>query len=362
MKIIHCADLHLDAKMTANLSKEQAKERKIEILRTFSRMVDYAKANGIEVILIAGDLFDTRNVTAMARNTVYDKIVSSPEIDFLYLKGNHDNDNFLSKMDVIPSNLCLFAEDWTAYRYGNVVISGIELTSRTENGFYHRLALNHEDINIVTMHGQMAGYRNRDHVEVISLDDLRNKNIDYLALGHIHEYKQERLDQRGIWCYPGCLEGRGFDECGEKGFVVLDIQPESRKITTEFVPFGARSLYTVEVDVTGITTTQDAVRVMEDAIAGSHYPSKSLMKFILTGEVDVECELDTSFLEDHFAEYYYFEKIYDKTKIMVNYADFEKDASLKGEFVRMVNASDLSEEDKSKVIRMGLMALAKEEI
>ena len=362
MKIIHCADLHLDAKMTANLSKEQAKERKIEILRTFSRMVDFAKANGVEVILMAGDLFDTRNVTAMARNTVYDKIVSSPEIDFLYLRGNHDNDNFLSKMEEIPKNLCLFAEDWTTYRYGSVAISGIEFTSRTGNGFYHRLALNHEDINIVTMHGQMAGYRSRDHVEVISLDDLRNKNIDYLALGHIHEYKQERLDQRGIWCYPGCLEGRGFDECGEKGFVLLDIQPERKQITTEFVPFAARSLYTVEVDVTGIATTQDAVRVMEDAIARSHYPSKSLMKFVLTGEVDVECELDTNFLEDHFAEYYYFEKIYDKTKIMVNYADFEMDASLKGEFVRMVNASDLSEEEKSKVIRMGLMALAKEEI
>ena len=362
MKIIHCADLHLDAKMTANLSKEQAKERKIEILRTFSRMVDYAKANGVEVILIAGDLFDTRNVTAMARNTVYDKIVSNPDIDFLYLRGNHDNDNFLSKMEEVPSNLCLFAEDWTTYRYGNVAISGIEFTSRTESGFYHHLALDHEDINIVTMHGQMAGYRSRDHVEVISLDDLRNKNIDYLALGHIHEYKQEKLDQRGIWCYPGCLEGRGFDECGEKGFVLLDIEPESKKITTEFVPFAARSLYTVEVDVTGIATTQDAVRVMEDAIAGSHYPSKSLMKFVLTGEVDVECELDTAFLEDHFTDYYYFEKIYDKTKIMVNYADFEKDASLKGEFVRMVNASDMSEEDKSKVIRMGLMALAKEEI
>ena len=63
MKIIHCADLHLDSKMTANLSKEQAKERKMEILRTFSRMVEYAKNNQVSVIIIAGDLFDTRTVT-----------------------------------------------------------------------------------------------------------------------------------------------------------------------------------------------------------------------------------------------------------------------------------------------------------
>ena len=40
MKIIHCADLHLDSQMTANLTKEQARERKREIIRTFTRMVD----------------------------------------------------------------------------------------------------------------------------------------------------------------------------------------------------------------------------------------------------------------------------------------------------------------------------------
>ena len=130
MKIIHCADLHLDSKMTANLTKEQAKERKIEILRTFTRMVDYAKKNNVKAILIAGDLFDTRNVSAMARNTVYDVICQSPEIDFLYLKGNHDNDNFLSKLEVVPENLYLFDDDWTTYAYGNVTITGLELNER----------------------------------------------------------------------------------------------------------------------------------------------------------------------------------------------------------------------------------------
>ena len=48
MKIIHCADLHLDSKMTSNLSKEQAKERKMEILRTYSRMIEYAKNNDVK--------------------------------------------------------------------------------------------------------------------------------------------------------------------------------------------------------------------------------------------------------------------------------------------------------------------------
>ena len=362
MKIIHCADLHLDSKMTANLSKEKAKERKMEILRTFSRMVEYAKKNDVSVILIAGDMFDTRNVSATARNMVRDVILQNPEIDFLYLKGNHDHDNFLSKLDEIPDNLCLFNDKWTTYTYGNVAISGLELNAENTMTAYNSLVLDHGKYNIVTMHGQLAEYKSKDKTETISLDDLKNKNIDYLALGHVHGYRMQRLDARGVYCYPGCLEGRGFDECEEKGFVVLDVDTTTRTATTEFVTIAARTLYTLPVDVTGILTTQDAAARMEAELAKTQYASKSLVKFVLQGEVDVECELETVFLEEQFAEYFYFVKVQNDTKLLVNYQDYEKDASLKGEFIRMVSASDLTDEEKSQVIRAGILALQGEEI
>ena len=53
MKFIHCADLHLDSKMNANLEKDKAKERKAELLHTFERMISYARQNEISGILIA---------------------------------------------------------------------------------------------------------------------------------------------------------------------------------------------------------------------------------------------------------------------------------------------------------------------
>ena len=362
MKMIHCADLHLDSKMTANLSKEKAKERKNEILRTFTRMVSYAKKNDVKVILMAGDLFDTRNVSAMVRNTVRDVICGNPEIDFLYLKGNHDNDNFLSKLEEVPSNLYLFGEKWTTYRYGKIAITGLELNSENCRTAYNSLVLGHEDFNIVTMHGQLAGYKTKGRAEIISLDDLKNKNIDYLALGHVHELKSDRLDYRGVWCYPGCLEGRGFDECGEKGFVLLDIDPDNRDVVSQFVAIASRNLYELEVDVTGVSTTQEAAIRIEDAIHRAKLSSKSMVKIRLMGEVDVACELDTDYLEEEFAEFFYFEKIADETKIVIDYSEYEKDMSLKGEFVRMVQESDLSEEEKSKIIRTGILALQGEEI
>jgi len=362
MKIIHCADLHLDSKMTANLSKEQAKERKNEILRTFTRMVEYAKKNNVKVILIAGDLFDTRNVSAMVRNTVRDVITQNPEIDFLYLKGNHDNDNFLSKLEEIPENLYLFGDEWTTYAYGNVRITGLELNAENSLTAYNSLVLDHDTFNIVTMHGQLSGYRNKDKTEIISLDDLKNKNIDYLALGHIHGFHMDKMDSRGIYCYPGCLEGRGFDECEQKGFVVLDINMDTLKANVNFVKMGYRTLYTMLVDVTGVSTTQEAALRIDKALQENQYASSSLVKVVLYGEVNVECELDTSFLEEQFADYFYFIKVNDETKLLVNYKDYEGDVSLKGEFVRLVSESDLPEEEKSLVIRAGILALQGEEI
>ena len=47
---------------------------------------------------------------------------------------------------------------------------------------------------------------------------------------------------------------------------------------------------------------------------------------------------------------FYFIKIYDETKLLINYEDYANDISLKGEFIRLVQASDLSEEEIAQVI------------
>ena len=258
MKIIHCSDLHLDSKMESNLDSKKAKERRDEILITYQNMVKYATENGVKIILIAGDMFDKKNITVKARNIVLDSINSHPEIDFVYLKGNHDETGFISELENIPSNLKLFnSNKWTTYEYGDIAISGIEFGDVGDYEIYGSLILNKNNINIVVLHGQETQYDKKDKTEIINLKSLKNKNIDYLALGHIHKFKQEKLDKRGVYCYSGCLEGRGFDECGEKGFVLLDIDEKDKKIETKFIPFASRTLYEIEVDVSDTLTTTD---------------------------------------------------------------------------------------------------------
>ena len=162
MKLIHCADLHLDSKMDSNLDKESAKERKGEILHTFERMIMYAAQNRISAILIAGDMFDVKNISATTRNVVLHNIVGHPKITFYYLRGNHDNDNFLSGLEDVPENLKMFDSKWTTYdeAEGKVAISGLELSGENAESAYISLVLDSKKFNIVMLHGQESKSRN----------------------------------------------------------------------------------------------------------------------------------------------------------------------------------------------------------
>ena len=366
MRLIHCADLHLDSKMTSNLDRNKAKERRAEILSTFTRMVNYASEHGISAILIAGDMFDTSSISALTRNTVRDTVINNSDIDFYYLTGNHDRDSFLSSLDEIPENLKLFSDEWKSYGLnddGSVILTGLELTKDNNGICYNSLVLNPEDINIVMLHGQETETVTKDKAEVIALRELKNKNIDYLALGHVHFHKEEQLDGRGVYCYPGCLEGRGFDETGEHGFMVLDIDEDAHKIERTFVPFALRSLYEVPVDITDLSTSGDIIDKITMTLSEEDMDHGSLIKIVLKGDVDIEVEKDLEYIYKNFEDRFYFVKIYDETGYKVDYSDYALDASLKGEYVRQIRAAtDISEADKPEVIRMGLMAIAGENI
>lgn len=360
MKIIHCADLHLDSKMQTNLTKEQAKERKAEILETFLAMVDYASENDVAAILIAGDLFDTKRVTARTRNVVREAILNNPQITFYYLKGNHDTIGFTDEMDELPSNLKLFGCEWTTYcpKDGcNIRITGVELNEDNSSKIYSSLVLDTGCINIVMLHGQETQSRT-DRTECIDLRALRNKGIDYLALGHIHSYKQEKLDSRGVYCYPGCLEGRGFDECGEHGFVLLDIDEKKRTVSSLFIPMAFRRFYCFYTDISECMTTPEIERRVRERLAAERFEETDLIKLVLEGSVDVECEKDLEYLEKRLENICFFLKIEDKSDYKVDYDSFVYDESLKGEFARTVLADgSLSDEEKAMIVRYGIQAL-----
>lgn len=348
MKIIHCSDIHLDSR----LEGANAKERNNELLNTFNKMVDYAAQNEVRAVIIAGDLFDSSAVSYKTQKFLIDLFSQHPEIDFLYLKGNHDS---FDAFPQTPPNLKPFKEVWTTYTYDDIAITGIQTTYENYQSLYDKLCLNPDDINIVVMHGEISTQSKPD---TVNLDLLKNKNIDYLALGHYHTFSFDKLDKRGIYCYSGCLEGRGFDEVGEKGFVLLDTQnlKEPRLITG----LTHRTVYEVDADITG----RHSYLEIKDAVtqAVSKIDSKHYVKVNLVGEYLLGAQKDLHHLLLDFNPMFYSFKLSDKSILKINIDDYKYDISLKGEFIRSVLSSNLPQKQKEDIINFGIRALKGEEI
>ena len=123
MKIIHCADIHLDSPLNSILSYEKAKVRKREILLSFLSLVDFAVENDVRAVIIAGDLFDSNIISSETEKTLFEKISSDENIDFLYLKGNHDFD--VKFKTELPKNFKMFQNEFNSFCYDNVCIGGV---------------------------------------------------------------------------------------------------------------------------------------------------------------------------------------------------------------------------------------------
>ncbi|KRM89575.1 metallophosphoesterase family protein [Liquorilactobacillus vini] len=368
MKIIHCADLHLDSRLTTHLTPQLARQRKTELLRNFKRLVDYAQNKRVAALIIAGDLFDTPIISATARNLVLDEIQSHSQIKFYYLPGNHETDSFLEAVDHLPDNLLTFGTKWQSYELANlnnwrIMVSGLNINDPQFQPPLTTPKLETADFNLVVLHGQISQYQNRNLADNIALNQLANQAIDYLALGHLHQYQSGSLPPRGKYCYAGCLEGRGFDELGEHGFVELTINEQTHQWQSEFVPFAQRRLFEIGVDITNCQTTMAVEKQIQQQLQSSSCSARDLLKIVLTGSISETSEHSLLQLQQDLQADYYFVKVVDQSKIAVDYHQYLNDISLKGEFVRLLQQDQtLDEQQRAKIIHCGLRALNGEEL
>ncbi len=337
------------------MTEEQASTRNTEIIRSFLRLTEYAACNDVRAVIIAGDLFDGRRVKTRTVDEILDAMRRTPEVDYLYLAGNHDDATYAFADRDLPENLKMFGREWTSYGYDGVSVSGIEICEANAHSLYSQVPHKDGAVNIVVLHGQ-AG--TACGVDQVNIPQLKNKGIDYLALGHIHSCTEQPLDDKGIYCYAGCLEGRGFDECGPKGFVLLAV--DAGRIRHEFVPFSCRQLHRITVDITGLTKNSEIGQRMK--AAAQSISADDMVEFLLSGKTDPSANIAVSYLQNLIKSDFFFSKVKDETHMAINPEDYKNDISLKGEFIRLVLASDASEEEKASIIRTGMQALMGEEI
>ena len=308
LRFIHAADFHLDSAFAA-LTPRQAAARRRESRELPVRLANYVNQNNIDLVLLAGDLFDS---AASYRDTAEELSAALGQME--------------AQVYIAPGN-----HDW--YGPGSPYLTG--------------------KLHIGLLHGEIDPSEAR--YDPIRKEEIAASGLAYLALGHIHK-RAEPLTFGGTVCaWPGCPEGRGFDELGEKGFYSGTID-DSGKVSLTFVPFARRRYEILTVDV----TDQDPRAAIERALPAD--TAQNLYRILLTGETG-EGGVHTDALKAALADRFYALELRDRTRLAEDlWAKAEED-SLRGLFLRDLKqqlAQAQTEEDRQRVTmaaRFGLAAL-----
>ena len=338
--------------MNSKLGREKASERKRELLLNFKKMTESAKSFGCRAFIIAGDLFDTEKISVSVKKSVIDTISACEDIAFLYLPGNHEKDAITEEN--LPKNLFVFDSDWTYFTIDNVAFAG---KRETEKGMFGTIKKpeNAEKL-IAVLHGELCD--KSDINGKIGLKELKGTEIDYLALGHYHSFSKEEFSRERFAVYSGTPLGRGFDELGDTGFVIIDT---ADNVNFSFQKSLGRRLLERKIDITGISSTPELCEKISHAC--QDVPSTDLLRATLIGGRSPETKLDLSYAEKRLGESFYYFEIKDNSHLSVSAEDYANDKSLKGEFIRLVLLdTSLSEREKEDIISVGISALMGESI
>lgn len=356
MRIIHTADIHIGSAFRG-LPPEKAGLRKTEILDNFRRLCAYARENGVVAVLIAGDLFDENHVAKQVKRQTLAFIEQAKPTMFFYVSGNHDLSTF--EGETLPDNLHIFSQNHGASCYRldeNVTITGMDTKYFSAQAF-DELRFSLQAFNILLLHGDVTAQGK----EYIPLTALQNKGVDYLALGHIHipDFQAKPLDTRGRYRYAGCLEGRGFDEVGGRGFFQLEIA-NGKIIGEQFFTLSKRVISHKQVDISACATYFDVENAVFTALQDEK--TENMIKITLVGTFAPDLKKDLSVLSARLNERYFFAKVEDFSHLKINPNDYIADLTERGEFVREALKYTMDEQMRDEILEVGLKALGGEEI
>lgn len=264
LTFIHAADIHLDSPLQGLSYYEGAPP--IEEIRGATRqaldnLVNFALAEKVHFLLIAGDLYDGdwQDFNTGLYFAKQMRNLGEAGIRVAVVRGNHDAANTMTKTLVMPENVKIFSsrkpETWKLEDLG-IAIHGQSYASRD---VYENLGVLYPDpvpdlLNIGILHCLVSGAEGHLPYAPCTLDELAAKGYDYWALGHVHKFGVLRKQPHIV--YAGCIQGRHIREPGAKGCVL--VEAEDGDIRTEFVPLDVLRWIEVKADVSGAQNIEQA--------------------------------------------------------------------------------------------------------
>lgn len=369
VKILHCGDLHFDTPFK-ELDREISNRSKEELLEVFKKIIDIAIEEKVEVLLIAGDVFDNLTVSKSTITFIVNQLKRIDNVYVFISPGNHDyyGDKSFYKIIEFPSNVYIFKDKLEKIEIVelNLVIWGAAFKNKYEKEpLIDNIDIDNEKINIMLIHGEIVNGNSKSEYNPIYLNNIRESKIDYIALGHRHKFSGVLKENTTSYAYCGCPQGRGFDEDGEKGIILGDVFKGGTYL--KFIKVCKRKYLTKSIDISACTNQYEVIdRVL--AKFDINERKNNLYKIILVGAIKGDLNFDEGLLLEKMKQEFYYIKIIDNTTIEINIDEITKEFSVKGKFVsKIFKLLEEAENDDEKEIlnmalKLGLKSLSQAEV
>ena len=297
MKILHTADIHIGVENYGKIDPEtRTSTRLSDFLRSFDEIVSFAIQETVDLVIIAGDAYKSRNPSQTHQREFAKRIskLSINNIPVFILIGNHDSPNIpgpataleifptldvekvtigdqLSNYDISTKSgpIQIVSVPWI--RKGDLSDSKIsttqtieEINEEIQKTIIYRISelvdsldpklpailVGHLSTESAITSSEKSMMLSKDYL--IPTQNLALPKLDYVALGHIHRHQQ--LNQIPRVVYSGSIERIDFGEENDtKGFCLLEIDPKKswgqREIEFQFIPVNSRKFKTIKVEI-----------------------------------------------------------------------------------------------------------------
>ena len=284
IKIAHCADVHLAPSFAGEDGRGGL--RLDENTKAFFRMLNICREEKVSVLLIAGDLFDQIPVSKEALQWFFSALEKYQELSIVLIPGNHDPDTpdspYVEDLEW-PGHVTVI-HGWKKIEIKNLPVTIWGCGYQKEKLDFGEVDGEGSRIHIGMFHGTLG--------DDFTKEDLEESGFDYVALGHIHKRSEPQYVGNTCYAYSGCLCGRGFDEQGEKGFYIADVEKGQTKL--DFHGSGAPQYREISLSMkpgSGENLQGLVDRLKESVQKPGHY------RVHLVGERTVEEELPLKELE-----------------------------------------------------------------
>ena len=362
MKLIHTADIHLDASFAAaGFPAGFGNQRRQALRDVFLKIMERAKAWPADGVLIAGDLFEQERVSRDTVAFLKEVFEMLRPIPVFIAPGNHDPFVQLSPYATAswPANVYIFDKpEWDSHALQHVPLTvhgfafdGIEIS---QNPIEDLQVEEDGRVHVALGHGSERGHQPEGKHSYAPFDGgaLAQAGLHYVALGHFHSVTPIQGSFDTVMYYSGTPEGHGFNETGARHYleVEIDTEGEQPEVTVRPVPVNQTVYSNHALDCSALDHSQQLVEALR-GLAGDKSVGH-ICKVTLTGTCASTIYESMQASKDAVANRFIHLALVDETLPPEDYDALALENTSLGMFVRRINSEikDAPDEEKRDML------------